>query len=201
LQSRLSFFFSFSRQTGLCTNSARVLFRGRALWIYARAGASLFSERWIKPQSQNTEESQMTETRKYRIWLNGRPVEVAREVYVAYYNMDRRERYLEERDLAHGKTLYSQLDDECVTGEDLLPDRDAVSVEEVVERLMMAEKLRQSIALLRKTERELIEALFFLNGGDGMTEREYASQLGITQKGINKRKTKILAKLKKIIET
>ena len=35
--------------------------------------------------------------------------EVSEEIYKEYYKMRRRERYLEERDLAHGQFLYSQL--------------------------------------------------------------------------------------------
>jgi DNA-directed RNA polymerase sigma subunit (sigma70/sigma32) len=142
----------------------------------------------------------MAETRKYWIRIDGRPVEVTRKVYVAYYKMDRRERYLEERDCDHGKTLYSQLDNEDLTGEDMLPDRDAVPVEKMVETLLTVEKLRKCITLLREAERELIEALFFVNGGDGMTEREYAVKYGVPQQTVDDRRRVILRKLRKMMD-
>jgi DNA-directed RNA polymerase sigma subunit (sigma70/sigma32) len=160
----------------------------------------LFLSVGSNPNLRKTEESPMTETRKYWIRIDGQPVEVTRKVYADYYNMRRRERYLEERDLDHGKTLYSQLDDGYMTGEDMLPDRDAVPVEEVVEALLMTEKLRKCVALLREAERELIEALFFVNGGDGMTEREYAAQYGVPQKTVDDRRRIILRKLRKMID-
>jgi DNA-directed RNA polymerase sigma subunit (sigma70/sigma32) len=142
----------------------------------------------------------MTETRKYWIRIDGRPVEVTKKIYGDYYNMGRRERYLEERDLDHGKTLYSQLDDGNTTGEDMLPDRDAIPVEEVVETLLTVEKLRKCVALLREAERELIEALFFVNGGDGMTEREYSAKYGIPQQTVDDRRRAILHKLRKMMD-
>ena len=49
--------------------------------------------------------------------VRGKPVEVSYEVYYEYHRMDRRDRYLEERDMAHGKTLYSNLDTSEVLGE------------------------------------------------------------------------------------
>lgn len=67
------------------------------------------------------------------------------------------------------------------------------------ERLLHEEELRLlRAALLQLTsdEKALIDALFY----QGLTEREYAQQLGISQKGINKRRHKVLAKLRKIIK-
>ncbi|MCI6610128.1 MAG: hypothetical protein MSH08_05195, partial [Ezakiella sp.] len=45
-------------------------------------------------------------------------------------------------------------------------------------------------------EQELIQAIFF----DGLSEREVGARLGITQSVVNKRKARILIKLRKIIE-
>ena len=47
----------------------------------------------------------------------------------------------------------------------------------------------------RKSEEE-IQAIFF----DGLSEREVGARLGITQSVVNKRKARILIKLRKIIE-
>ena len=43
---------------------------------------------------------------------------------------------------------------------------------------------------------ELIQAIFF----DGLSEREVGARFGITQSVVNKRKARILRKLRKIIE-
>jgi len=50
----------------------------------------------------------MAENQKYILMIDGAPVEVNREIYIEYHRMDRRDRYLEERDLAHGKTLFTK---------------------------------------------------------------------------------------------
>jgi DNA-directed RNA polymerase sigma subunit (sigma70/sigma32) len=142
----------------------------------------------------------MAENKIYRICIDGQSVEISHEIYRTYHRMGRRERYLEERDIAHGKAFYSRLDDEDVTGEDMIPDCDAVSVEEAVETLLMVEKLRECIALLHKAEQDLINALFFANSGDGMTEREYSARSGIPQQTVNDRRRKILRKLRNLMD-
>ena len=72
--------------------------------------------------------------------------------------------------------------------------------EEVVGKRFEMELLNNCLDLLKTEERELVDALFFSNGGVGMTEREYAAVSGIPQKTINDRKLRILSKLKKLLE-
>ena len=50
--------------------------------------------------------------------------------------------------------------------------------------------------ILPRHEQALIHAIFF----DGLTEREVGLRLGLTQSVVNKRKARILIKLRKIIE-
>ena len=130
------------------------------------------------------------------IRVNGQPVPVTEEVYKAYYKMGRHERYLEEKDAAHGLVHYAALDTAHSTGEEKLPDWDSDRVEDVAIRNVMAEKLRFVLDRLDADERALIDALFY----DNKTERQYARETGIPQKTINNRKARILAKLKKIME-
>lgn len=137
----------------------------------------------------------MAEKRKYRIRLNGRPVEVSREMYACYYRMERRERYLEERDLAHGKTLYSQLDDEKTTGEDMIPDRDAVPVEDIVVSRIMAARLRACLCQLTDGELALIVKRYYENRSQG----DIAAELGLNQSSVCRREERILAKLRKLL--
>ena len=50
--------------------------------------------------------------------------------------------------------------------------------------------------LLSDSEQTLIKAIFF----EELSEREVGLRLGVTQSVVNKRKSKILAKLRKIME-
>lgn len=52
------------------------------------------------------------------------------------------------------------------------------------------------ISAKRKELMELIQALYF----ECMTEREYAQQIGISQKGVNKRRQKVLDKLRTMMK-
>ena len=58
------------------------------------------------------------------------------------------------------------------------------------------EKLHIALQQLTAEELDIITKVFFEN----MTEREIAKLLGISQVAVNKRKHRILEKLKKIIE-
>lgn len=71
---------------------------------------------------------------------------------------------------------------------------DTVDVAEDAIKLILIKKLYIYIEQLTEDERELIKALFFC----GMTEREYAAICGISQKNINKKKSRILCKLYKL---
>ncbi len=69
-------------------------------------------------------------------------------------------------------------------------------VEEIAIKNVMIAKLNESLGLLSEDELEMIHALFY----QGLTEREYAKNVGIPQKTINDRKARILRKLKKLLE-
>ena len=106
---------------------------------------------------------------------------------------------MEERDAAHGKALYSDMDTDEMTGEGMIPDLDAKSVEQTAIDGIMTDKLRQCLDLLSEDERKLIEMLYFANSGDGMTQREAAVALGISQPAVKKRHDKIISKLRALI--
>ena len=73
---------------------------------------------------------------------------------------------------------------------------ESADVEKAVIHAVMLDRLKTALPLLSDSEQALIQAIFF----DGLTEREVGFRLGMTQSVINKRKAKILAKLRKIIE-
>lgn len=69
------------------------------------------------------------------------------------------------------------------------PEDEAVHNEEL-------DRLRKARIMLLPDEQALIRALF----DDGLSEREYAQMLGISQKAVNKRWHKVRAKLQKFLK-
>ena len=56
-------------------------------------------------------------------------------------------------------------------------------------------RLRDALLQLNNRDIELIKALYFR----GLTERDYSKIIGISQKGVNKRRKRVLSKLYKIM--
>ena len=73
---------------------------------------------------------------------------------------------------------------------------ETVDVAETVVHAVMVDRLKAALPLLSGSEQTLINAIFF----EELSEREVGLRLGITQSVVNKRKAKILAKLRKIME-
>ncbi len=70
---------------------------------------------------------------------------------------------------------------------------EAVDVAETVIHAAMVDRLKAALPLLSGSEQALINAIFF----EELSEREVGLRLGVTQSVVNKRKAKILAKLRK----
>lgn len=77
-----------------------------------------------------------------------------------------------------------------------LPADVQADVETIVLSRMMRQQLHEAVQNLQEEEKYLIIQLFFAD----RSERELAAELGISQKAVNKRRHKILAKLRKILE-
>jgi len=154
----------------------------------------------------------MTENKQFSIRIGGKQVEVAEEIYYAYYRSKRRDRYFEQdikietaiRDKDGKITGYAPSKEDSLerlidAGAEYADDSD--SVEAVVLRAIETGALYKAMDKLPELDRELVEALFF--GGDdgmGMSEREYAKASGIPRKTIAYRRDKALGALKKILE-
>lgn len=138
----------------------------------------------------------MAEVKKYRIRVTGTLIEVSKEVYLTYYRMDRRARYLEEKDTDHGTALYSNMDTEEMIGEEMIPDTDSPSVEEMALDMVMNEKLRKCMLTLTIQELELVDGLFFQE----LSERQFAFRTKTPLMTIHNRKVRILRKLKNLME-
>ena len=117
------------------------------------------------------------------ITVDGVDVEVAEDVYLAYSQADRRERYVREEQFS-GKLLSL----EQMAEDDLLPDyvgaETAPSAEEEALEREQAQSLAEwkemlllAMLSLNDADREMINALFF----DGASTREYAQRMGVSE--------------------
>lgn len=131
--------------------------------------------------------AEKVERKTYYIRLGGRLFPVSKEVYQAYYAYERHLRILQEKDLRNGWVSYSALDTSETLGEELFPDRNSPPVEEAALQTLLWEQLRQAIARLTAPEQALYKG--------GLSEREYAAQIGLPQQTIHDRKARILEKL------
>lgn len=136
------------------------------------------------------------------ITVDGVDVEVAEDVYLAYSQADRRERYVREEQFS-GKILSL----EQMAEDDLLPDyvgaeaapsaeEEALEREQAQSLAERKEMLLLAMLSLNDADRELINALFF----DGASTRDCAARIGITQRAVIKRRDRILRDLKKYFE-
>ena len=137
----------------------------------------------------------MADKEKYFIPVEGKLIEVEENVYVAYYKMGRRERYLVERDQKNGVLSYDALDQEGIIGQEMMNDPEADSLEELVMAKELKSKLHLCIEILSKSERELIQAIYF----DGMSDSEYSKRINKTQQTVSYRRKKVLSKLKRLM--
>lgn len=132
---------------------------------------------------------------KYIIRVQGELVEVTEEVYRAYHGLERHTLTLDEKDERNGKTLYSSLDTAETLGEEMIPDLDAVSVEDAAIALIFHEQLRRALALLAPAERKLIDEIYF----KGLSERQVSKQSGVPYMTVHNRKVRILKKLSRLM--
>lgn len=134
--------------------------------------------------------------RKYYIRIKKTLVEVTEEVYRVYHQMERHERYLSEKDMAHKVWQYSNLDTEDILGEELIPDLQSRNVEDLAMARLLAEKLRRCVKTLPDADRRLIHAIFY----EGISERQFAKKMEIPLMTVHDKKRKILAKLEKFLK-
>ena len=132
---------------------------------------------------------------KLFIPVQGCLLEVVREQYADFYRDKERWRYLQKLDTNHKLLSLEGFTDSEGNVIDFVVD-EVVDVAETVVRAVMVDRLKAALPLLSDGEQALIQAIFF----EELSEREVGLRLGVTQSVVNKRKTKILAKLRKIIE-
>ena len=136
------------------------------------------------------------------ITVDGMDVEVPEDVYLAYSQADRRERYITEEQ-SSGKLLsLEQMAEDALlpdyVGAETAPSAETEALEREELRNLAEQKQILLLALLslKDTDRELINALFF----DGASTRECAQRMGVSQRAVIKRRDRILRDLKKFFE-
>ena len=132
---------------------------------------------------------------KLFIPIQGCLLEVVREQYTDFYRDKERWRYLKKLDTKNSLLSLDGFTDSEGKPLDFIAD-EAADIAETVVNAVMVDRLKAALPLLSDSEQELIQAIFF----DGLSEREVGARFGITQSVVNKRKARILRKLRKIIE-
>lgn len=120
--------------------------------------------------------AESNEKRTYYLRVSGALVEVTEEIYRTYYQFKDRQKHLEHMDRKHGQFSYDALDTSERSGEAMLSDFLAPSIEEIAIANVMYEKLHCSLDKLSQAEKQLIQALYY----EGLSEREYAARIGIS---------------------
>ena len=133
----------------------------------------------------------------YFIVIDREKVFVSEEVYKTYQQMKRQERTQSEKDARNGRISYEMFTTETIQGEDLLCDSLQPSVEETALTAVTCYELYICLDKLSPEERELINRIYFL----GYSLRQLSVETGIPYMTIQHRKVKILAKLKKLMES
>lgn len=132
---------------------------------------------------------------KYYLPLYGMLMEVSKNVYSAFYKERRRQKYIDERARKNGDLSYDALSSVELNGSNILKDCSMDVVEKVEENILL-DQLSYVLSLLSEEERLLLYALFY----NGESERDIAGRYGISQVAVHKRKHRIFAKIKKLLE-
>lgn len=138
----------------------------------------------------------MADKDQYIIRIHGDLIEVSRDIYYAYFHMERQERTQKEKQQRNQVLSYDALDNGDVVGLESIADISSPSMEERAIANEMRDRLHHAVAALPKAERELIRAIYF----EGLTEKDYAKSSGLSQTGVSYRRRKILSKLKFLLD-
>lgn len=136
-----------------------------------------------------------TYANRFFIPVQGFLLEVDQESYDDFYRTKDRLTYLKRLDIKHGLLSIEMFDTETDNGLDYICTT-SEDVAEVVAHTMLLDKLRMVIHTLPKDEKELIIAHFY----KGKPQTKLAEEYGVNQSNISRRISKILAKIKKLLE-
>ena len=132
----------------------------------------------------------------YYIRSAGHLVEVDEDIYLTYYKMDRRERYLVERDQAHGLVSYDALDFETDFDIDHNPHLSGRCIEKQLIQKEVCRILHEVITQLAPIDQDMIYAVYF----EGLSVTQYAKRIGRSQSGLSRRHRNALLQLKDLLK-
>lgn len=118
----------------------------------------------------------------YKIKIKDQLISVNEEVYIAYYNTARRERYLKEVSLKK-ELSYNHLIDKEYPIEMKMSKRQKLVEDEVIKKIMI-EKMIKAIENLTDSERVIIKELFRYE----KSERELANLMNIPRTTLHSKK-------------
>ncbi len=158
-------------------------------------------KKWQKERNYRRIRNEAGEVIANIITVDGVDVEVPEDVYLAYSQADRRERYVRE-EVEPGRllSLDKLLEDEVPLeplGVELSPSAEETTLEreEYGETAAQLKKLTEALSDLDTAEHQLLQALYF----EGISAREYARQLGVYHRTILYRRDRLLEKLRRMI--
>jgi DNA-directed RNA polymerase specialized sigma subunit len=131
---------------------------------------------------------------KYSIPIDGKYYETTEEIYKAYFQMERRERYLEERSEMFDKS-YEELVDSGFSVEGNLFECTKLVEDDAIEAIMI-EKMLAKLTVLSEYEMWLIQELYL----HGKSERELEKESDIPRRTIGYQRKRILNKLRIALE-
>lgn len=129
------------------------------------------------------------------IGLHSMIMEVSEKEYIEFYRSKRRQKYLDEQRRDNGDVSYDALNSDEFNGEEIL----IAELPDVCDTLVhqqLLDKLRKAVDALPEDEKALIVQHFY----DGVPQTELAKKHGVNQSNISRRISKILAKLKNLLE-
>ena len=134
------------------------------------------------------------EREKYLIRLgDGTLVEVNREVYLEWYQSERRERYLRERDRKYGLCSIEKLHEKGYFPQQSIFTEDAT--QEAALRNECQSRLQNVLKNLPEQDGQLIKLLYF----EEITVKKAADIFNCSRKTIQNRRKRILEKIRKMM--
>jgi RNA polymerase sigma factor (sigma-70 family) len=159
-------------------------------------------KKWQENRNYRRIKDEQGETVARIITVDGVDVEVTEEVFLAYSQPERRERYITE-EVEPGMVLsWEKLLEDGVPLDSLgiEPEESAedtlLELEESETGADMKRLLADALLKLRDADRQLLQALYF----NGVSARAYARQLGVSQRAVIKRRDRILRDMKIFFE-
>lgn len=134
---------------------------------------------------------------RYFIDMDNFMIEANKEQYIEWRREKDHSDYLREQEEGHSVlSIYSDLSAETRNGEEIIPDTNT-NVEAEALRAVEYSVLRTALGALDEKSYRLISALY--SSEKEISERALATEMGLPQSTVNKRKKKILKNLKFVV--